>query len=129
MVSSTVLIQPSTIHTQTTLTMSSTNTDDCSNNYLFLTASTGGPKSSYFGIYQQTSVGSSDVTIRTLVSAAISDEPYCKVLIAKLFFCQILFLADASSVSFSNLVTTVALYYSINTGSSEREVEAAVTSI
>ena len=108
--------------------MSSTNPDDCSNNYLFLTASTGGPKSLHFGIYQQTSVGSSDVTIRTLVSTAISVEPYCK-LIAKLFFCQILSLTDASSVSFSNLVTTVALYYSINTGSSEREVEAAVTSI
>ena len=109
--------------------MSSKNTEDCSNNYLFLAASTGGPKSSHFGIYQQTSVGSSDVTIRTFVLTAISVEPYCKVLIAKLFFYQILSLADASSVSFSILVTTVALYYSINTGSSEREVEAAVTSI
>ena len=126
---SVVLIQPLTTHTQTTLTMSSTNTDDRSKNYLSLIASTSGPRSSHFGIYQQTSVGSKEVTIRTLVPAVIFAEPYRKALIAKMFFRQILFLADAPSVSFSDLMTTVALYSSINTGSSEREAEAAVTSI
>ena len=129
MAPSVVFIQPLTTHTQTTLTMSSTNTDDRSNNYLSLTASTSGPRSSHFGIYQQTSVGSKEVTIRTLVPAVIFAEPYRKALIAKMFFRQILFLADAPSVSFSDLMTTVALYSSINTGSSEREAEAAVTSI
>ena len=126
MAPSVVFIQPLTIHTQTTLTLSSTNTDDRSNNYLSLTASTSGPRSSHFGIYPQTSVGSKEVTIRTLVPAVIFAEPYRKALIAKMFFRQILFLTDAPSVSFSDLMTTVALYY---TGSSEREAEAAVTSI
>ena len=58
--------------------MFSTSTDDGSQNYLSLTASTGCPSSSHFGIYQQISVGSGDVTIRMLVPAAISVEPYRK---------------------------------------------------
>ena len=129
MVSSAILIQPPTTHKQTTLTISSANTDDRSHNYLSLTASTGGPSSSHFGIYQQTSVGSGDVTTRTLVPVAISAEPYRKALIAKLFFRQILSLADAPSVSCSDLMTTVAFYFSINTGSSEREADASISFI
>ena len=129
MVSSAILIQPPTTHKQTTLTISSANTDDRSHNYLSLTASTGGPSSSHFGIYQQTSVGSGDVTTRTLVPVAISAEPYRKALIAKLLFRQILSLADAPSVSFSDLMTTVAFYFSINTGSSEREADASISFI
>ena len=109
--------------------MSSTITSDGSNNYSSLTASTGGPRTSHFGIYQQTSVDTGDITIRTLVPVAISAEPYRKALISKLFFRQILPLADATYVSFSDLMTTIALYFSINTGSSERESEATVTSI
>ena len=73
-------------HTTTTITVTTTNTDNRSNNYFFLPASTGGPGSSNFGIYQQTSVGSGDVTIRTLVPAAFSTEPYHSALIAKLVF-------------------------------------------
>ena len=73
-------------HTITTITMTSTTTDDRSNNCLSLPASTGGPGSSNLGIYQQTSFGSGDVTIRTLVPAAFSTEPYHSALIAKLFF-------------------------------------------
>ena len=66
--------------------MTSTNTDDRSINFLSLPTSTGGPGSTNFGIYQQTSVGSGDVTIRTLVPAAFSTEPYHSALIAKLVF-------------------------------------------
>ena len=127
---SVALIQSSTTHTPTNLlTMSSIITSDGSNNYSSLTDSTGGPRTSHFGIYQQTSVGTGDVTIRTLVPVAISVEPYRKALITKLFFRQILPLADATCVSFSDLMTTVALHFSINTGSSERESDVAVTSI
>ena len=85
MAPSAVLIQPPTTHTPTTLTVSSTITSDGFNNYLSPIASTGGPRTSHFGIYQQTSIGTDDVTIRPLVPAAISAEPYCKAPIAKLF--------------------------------------------
>ena len=109
--------------------MSSTNADDRFHNYFSLTASTGGPSSSHFGIYQQTSAGSGDVTIRTLVLVAISAEPYRKALIIKLLFRQILSLADAPSVFFSDLMTTVAIYFSINTESTEREADASISFI
>ena len=66
--------------------MSSKATSDGSNNYSSLTASTGGPRTSHLGNYQQTSVGTGDVTIRTLVPSAINAEPYRKALITKLFF-------------------------------------------
>ena len=129
MAPSAVLLKSSTTLTPpnlTNLTMSSSHTN---HNYSSLTDFTGGLSTSHFGVYQQTSVGTGDVTIRTLVPAAISAEPYRKALIAKLFFRQILPLADATYVSFSDLMTTISLYFSINTGSSERESAAAVTSI
>ena len=129
MAPSAVLLQPLTIPTPPNLTnliMSSSHTN---HNYSSLTDFTGGPSTSHFGVYQQTSVGTSDVTMRTLVPSAIGAEPYRKELIAKLFFRQILPLTDATYVSFSNLITTVSLYFSINTGSSERESAAAVVSI
>ena len=50
-----------------------------------LTASNSGPVRSNFGVYQQTSVESSEILMRTLVLDAISVEPYCKALITKLF--------------------------------------------
>ena len=81
--------------------MSSSHTN---HNYSSLTDFTGGPSTSHFGVYQQTSVGTGDVTIRTLIPVAISAEPYRKALIAKLFFRQILPLADATYVSFSDLI-------------------------
>ena len=43
-----------------------------------------------FGVYQLTTFGASEATIRTLVPVSISTPPYRKVLIAKLFFRQIL---------------------------------------
>ena len=74
-----------------------------------ITTVNGGLASSYFGVYQQTTVGSGAVSIRTLVPAAISAAPYRKALIAKLFFRQILVLTDTPSASFSDLMTVVAL--------------------
>ena len=50
-------------------------------------------------------------------------------MIAKIFFRQILTLTDMSSVSFSDLMATVASYLSLNTGSAEREAETAVETI
>ena len=41
--------------------------------------------SSTSGVYQQTSIGSSDISVRTLVHDAISADPYRKALITKLF--------------------------------------------
>ena len=39
--------------------------------------------SSHFGVYQQTLVDSSEISIRTFVPGAISTEPYRKELITK----------------------------------------------
>lgn len=81
-----VLIQYPTIYPTTTITITSTNIDNHNNFYLFQTASTGGPISSYFDIYHSTFVGNGDITIHTLVPATISAEPYRKALIVKHFF-------------------------------------------
>ena len=104
----------------------------------------GVPQSSHFGVYQQTAVGTGDVSIRTLVPAAISAAPYRNALIAKLFFRQIFALTHFPSTSFNDLMTTVALYvslntgavlfnvasyFSINTGSAEKEADSAAFSI
>ena len=77
MVPTVVIIQPVT--TITTSTVSST----LSNNSLSLSARKISPNASPLGVYQQTSVGSGDVSIRTLVPTAISAEPYRKALIIK----------------------------------------------
>ena len=100
-----------------------------SNNIHALSTVDDGPVSSYFGVYQQITVASGDVSIRTLVPAAISTAPDHNVLIVKRFFHQILALADTPSVSFSHLTTTVAMFFSLNTGAAEREMEAAVAFI
>ena len=71
----------------------------------------------------------SELSIRTLVSDPISTKLYRKALIAKLFFHQILSLTDSPSVSFNDLMATVAAYFDINAGSAEREAEAATQTI
>ena len=80
---------------------------------------------SNFGVYQQTSIGYSDISIRTLVPDTISTKPYRKALIVTLFFHQIMTLSDTPSISFSDLMSTVASYFGLNTGSTEREAETA----
>ena len=82
-----------------------------------------------FGVYMQTPVGLSEPLIWTLVPDPISAEPYRKALIAKLFLHQILSLTNSPSVSVNDLMATVAAYFDINSGSAEREAEAAAKSI
>ena len=82
-----------------------------------------------FGVYQLTTVGASDATIRTLVPVSISTSLYRKALITTLFFRQILGYTESPSVSFSNLVTTVATYFDTSTAITERVAETAVDSI
>ena len=82
----------------------------------------GVPESSHFGVYQQMDVDTGDVSIRTLVPAIISAVPYRKALIAKLYFRQIL----ALTASFNDLMTTVVLYFPLNTGAAEIDAESAV---
>ena len=94
-----------------------------------LGGSNSGSSLENFGVYRQTPVELSELSIRTLVPVPISAEPYHKTLIVKLFFHQILSLADSPSVSVNDLMTTVAAYFDINTGSAEREAEAAAQSI
>ena len=120
-----VLIQPTTTKT----IMNSTAPNTITNNALSLSNRINGSTSSHFGVYQQTLVGTSDVSIRTLLSAAISATPHRKALIAKLFFRQILALTNTLSVSFRNLMTTVASYFSLNTSTAEKEAETTVKTI
>ena len=48
---------------------------------------------SFFGAYQDTAVGSSELSIRTIVPPSISSEPYRKAMITILFFRRILSLS------------------------------------
>ena len=113
----------------TAATMTSTNTTINNNNISTLGAGSSGSTFATFGVYQQTPVGLSELSIRTLVPDNISAEPYHKVLITKILFRQILSLTDSPSVSFNNLMATVAAYFDINSGSTEREAESAAQSI
>ena len=81
--------------------------------------------SSNFGVYQQISIGSSDTSIRTLIHDVINANPYRKALIVKLFFHQTMNLSDTPSMSFSDLMSTIASYFGLNTEFTEREAETA----
>ena len=89
--------------------------------------------SSNFGVYRQTFISSSDISIRTLDIDAISTDPYRKALITKLFVRQIMTLSntlsDTLSISFRDLISTAVLYFGLNTRSIEREAEATTISI
>ena len=80
-------------------------------------------------MYQQTLIGSNEILIHTLVPDNISTKSYRKVLIAKLFFRQIISLSDISSVSVSDIMSTVASYFGLNTECIEREVEPLLSLI
>ena len=113
----------------TTTTMTSTNSNLYNNNVSILAAGTSGSAFPNFGVYRQTPVGLSELLIRMLFPNPISVEPYHIAFIAKLFFRQILSLSDSPSVSFNDIMATVASYFDINTGSTERETETTVQSI
>ena len=64
-------------------------------------------------------VGSSELTIRTILLPTISVELYRKGMIAILFFLRILSLSSSPSVSVSDLTTVVASYFVLPTGSAD----------
>ena len=74
--------------TSTTTTMNNNSHTTLTKNALSVSNRINGPISSYFGVYQQTKIGSSKVSIHTLVPASISAEPYRKALIANIFFAR-----------------------------------------
>ena len=115
--------------TTTIVNMTSITPTTLLNNIHTPSAVNGVPEFSHFGVYQQTAVGAGDVSIRTLIPAAISAAPYRKVLIVKLLFHQILALTNTPSTSFNDLMTTVALYFPLNIGAAEREVGRTVAFI
>lgn len=82
-----------------------------------------------FGVYQQTSIGSSDISTHILVPDAIIVELYRNALIIKLLFQKIITLSDNHSVSFSDIMSALASYFVLNTGSAEKETEPTVTDI
>ena len=109
--------------------MTSTANNNNNNNITNIGGSNSGSTLANFGVYMQTPVRLSELLIRTLVPDPISGEQYRKALIAKLFFHQILSLTDSPSISVNDFMVTVAAYFDINTGSAEREAEAAAKSI
>ena len=84
---------------------------------------------SFFEVFQGTTIGSSKLTIRTIVPPDISAELYRKAMIAILFFRRIISLSSSPSVSISDMTATVAAYFPLPTGSTEREAERIVDSI
>ena len=84
---------------------------------------------SFFESFQDTAIGSSDLTIRAIVPPDISAEPYRKAMIAILFFRRILHLSSFPSVSISDLTATIAAYFTLPADSAEREAERIVDSI
>ena len=116
---------PTAVLSKSTTTHTAMNT--ASNNNQSISARSTDQHS--YEVYQLTAVGASDVTIRTLVPVSISALPYRIALIAKFFFRQILGHAESPSISFSDLVTTVATYFDMSTAMAERDVETAADSI
>ena len=110
-------------------TIMSTTHNTLKQNNISIIGGSDGSAASAFGIYQQTAVGLSDLSIRTLVPDPISAVPYRKALIAKLFFRQILSLADCPFVELNDLLSTVLLNFSFSTGSTERDADTAAQSI
>ena len=107
--------------TTTTIKMTTTT----NNNLSVYIANTSVVNSVYFfGVFQDTVVGSSDLTIRTIVPPTISAEPYRKVMIAILFYRRILSLSSSPSVYLGDLTATIAAYFALLTSSAERIVDS-----
>ena len=81
---------------------------------------------SFFGAVQDTTVGSSDIMILTIVPPDISADLYRKAIITILFFRRILSLSSSSSISISDLTATIAAYFTLPTDSVELEAERIV---
>ena len=72
-------------------------------------------------------VYASDTTTSTLVPIPISTSPYCKALISKLLFRQILDYADSPSISIGELVTTVVSYFDMSTSHKNISPDASIS--
>ena len=70
----------------THLTMTSNANTTNNNNVYTPTACNSGSIASNFGVHQQTLIGTSYVSIHTLITDAISAKPYRNALIVKIFF-------------------------------------------
>ena len=110
------------------LTTTTTAMYTISNNNLsvYITNSSVVNSASFFGAFQDTAVGSSNLTIRTIVPPNIGTEPYRKTMINILLLRLIFSLSSSSSVSISNLTAATAAYFTLPIGSVEREVEHIV---
>ena len=80
---------------------------------------------SFFGKYQDTAVGC-ELTIRTIDPPSISAKPYREVMIAIFFFRRIFSLSSSPSFTIIDLTAMVTAYFTMPTGSAEREVERIV---
>ena len=109
--------------------MTSTNDTINNNDISNLGGGSSGSTFANFGVYQQTPIELSELSIQTLVPDNINAEPYRKVLITKLFSHHILSLIDSPTVSLNDLMATVSACFDINTGSAEWEVKIAAPSI
>ena len=67
--------------------------------------------------------------IRTLVPDPVSAESYRKMLVVKLFFRPTITLSDTPSISFNDLISTIASYVGLNIGSAESETKVTFISI
>jgi len=117
MIPTAVLYQPTTTTTAINATHNNTLSSYISNTSVVNLAS-------FFGAFQDTAVGSSELTIRMIVPPDISAKPYRKAMIAILFFRRILSLSSPPSVSLSDLTATVAAYFTLPTCSAERIVDS-----
>ena len=82
----------------------------------------------FFGAFQDAAVGSSELTIRTIVPPNISTKPYRKAMIAILFYRRILSLSSSPSVSIRDLTTNLSAYFTLLTDSAKSEAEHIVDS-
>ena len=119
MVPTVVLHKVTTTTTAMNTTTNNTLSTNTANNIVVNSAS-------FFEAFQDTAVGSSELTIRTIALPDISAEPYRIVMIAILFFRCILSLSSSPSVSISDLIATIVAYFTLPIGSAEREAERIV---
>ena len=84
---------------------------------------------SFFGAFQDTAVEISDLTIRTIIPPNISIEKYRKAMIVIFFSLYSFSLSSFPFVFISDLSVTVAAYFTLPTGSIEREAKRIVGSI
>ena len=84
---------------------------------------------SFFGAFQDTAFGSSDVTMCTIVSPNISAKSYRKTMIAIIFFVVFLLSQNRPLFSLNDLTATITGYLDIHTVSAERGAERIFYSI